>query len=120
MNLAARAVELGGYLGQKLTALKQRHPSIGEVRGIGMFWAVELVRNQTTKAPFNTATDKIAGAPLVVDRVAARMMANGVYIQAWMSHFVIAPPLIATEQELDQGVAALDDALTSADQEIEH
>ncbi len=120
MNLAARAVELGAYLGQKLHGLKPRHPSIGEVRGIGLFWAVELVRNQATKAPFNTAKDKIAGAPLVVDRVAARMMANGVYIQAWMSHFVIAPPLIVIEKELDQGVAALDEALSIADQEIEH
>ena len=119
MNLAARAVELGAYLGQKLHVLKPRHASIGEVRGIGLFWAVELVRNQKTKAPFNTPNDKIAGAPLLVDRVAARMMGNGVYIQAWMSHFVIAPPLIITEREIDQGVASLDEALSIADQEIE-
>jgi taurine--2-oxoglutarate transaminase len=84
-----------------------------------MFWAVELVRNQATKAPFNSMKDKVAGAPMLVDRVAAKMMANGVYINAWMSHFVIAPPLIATESELDQGVAALDEALSIADQEIE-
>jgi taurine---2-oxoglutarate transaminase len=120
MNLAARAVELGAYLGPKLQALKQKHPSIGDVRGIGLFWAVELVRNHKTKAPFNTPKEKIAGAPLVVDRIAARMLSNGVYIQSWMSHFVIAPPLIINEKELDQGVAALDEALTIADQEIEH
>ena len=120
MNLAARAVELGAYLGSKLYALKEKHASIGDVRGIGLFWAVELVRNRKTKAPFNTPKDKIAGAPLVVDRVAARMLTNGVYIQSWMSHFVIAPPLIITEKELDQGVAALDEALSIADQEIEH
>jgi taurine---2-oxoglutarate transaminase len=120
MNLAARAVELGAYLGPKLQALKQKHPSIGDVRGVGLFWAVELVRNHKTKAPFNTPKDKIAGAPLVVDRIAARMLTNGVYIQSWMSHFVIAPPLIITEKELDQGVAALDEALSIADQEIEH
>jgi taurine--2-oxoglutarate transaminase len=119
MNLAARAVELGAYVGQKLQELKPRHASIGEVRGIGLFWAVELVRNQKTKAPFNTPKDKIAGVSLLVDRVAARMMGNGVYIQAWMSHFVIAPPLIITEREIDQGVAALDEALNIADQEIE-
>jgi taurine---2-oxoglutarate transaminase len=120
MSLAARAVDLGAYLGPKLQALKQKHPSIGEVRGLGLFWGVELVRNHKTKAPFNTAKDKIAGAPLVVDRVAARMLSNGVYIQSWLSHFVIAPPLIITEKELDQGVAALDEALSIADQEIEH
>src|SRR6202162_1504316 len=42
LNLAARAVELGAYIAPKLSELKQRHPSIGEVRGIGMFWGVEL------------------------------------------------------------------------------
>jgi taurine--2-oxoglutarate transaminase len=119
LNLAGRAVEMGAYLGKKLNALSERHPSIGEVRGIGMFWAVDLVRNQKAKTPFNTFKDKISGAPLVVDKVAAKMMANGVYIQAWMSHFVIAPPLIVTEKELDQGVAALDEALGIADSEAE-
>jgi len=46
------------------------------------------------------------------------MMSNGVFIQAWMSHFVIAPPLIITKEQLDQGVAALDDALAVADAEV--
>src|SRR5580700_7228297 len=90
LNLSQRATEVGAYLGEKLSALKPRHPSIGEVRGIGMFWAVELVKNQATKSPFNTGRDKISGKPLLVDRVAAQAMANGVYVQAWLSHFVIA------------------------------
>ena len=59
--------------------------------------------------------DKVSGTPLLVDKVAAKMMANGVYIQAWVSHFVIAPPLIITEKEIDAGVAAFDEALNVAD-----
>jgi len=119
LKLNERANELGAYLGQKLNALKPRHPSIGEVRGLGMFWAVELVRNQTTKTPFNTYADKVASKPLLVDKVAARAMSNGVYIQAWMSHFVIAPPLIISKENIDRGVAALDEALALADAEVE-
>jgi len=119
LKLNERANELGAYLGQKLNALKPRHPSIGEVRGLGMFWAVELVRNQTTKTPFNTYADKVASKPLLVDKVAARAMSNGVYIQAWMSHFVIAPPLIISKEDIDRGVAALDEALALADAEVE-
>ena len=119
LNLAARAVELGAYIGPKLHALREKHPSIGEVRGIGMFWGVELVKNRKTKSPFNTMKDKVSGTPLLVDKVAARMMTNGVYLQAWISHFVIAPPLIVTEKEIDQGVAAFDEALSIADQEVE-
>ena len=119
LNLNERAAQLGGYLGQRLKALKDKHPSIGDVRGIGMFWAVELVRNQKTKTPFNTAADKVSGKPLLVDRVAARAMGNGVYLQAWISHFVIAPPLIITKEEIDHGVQVFDEALTLADQEVE-
>ena len=119
MNLLERAREMGGYLGQRLNELKPKHPSIGEVRGLGMFWAVELVRNQKTKEPFNTGADKVAGKSLLVDRVAARMMGNGVYLQAWMSHFVIAPPLIITREEIDTAVAVFDEALSLADTEVE-
>jgi len=59
--------------------------------------------------------DKVSGTPLVVDQVAAEMMKRGVTIQAWVSHFVVAPPLIVSEAEIDQGVAALDAALGIAD-----
>ncbi len=119
LNLAQRATEVGAYLGEKLTALQARHPSIGEVRGLGMFWGVELVKNRTTKAPFNSMLDKVSGKPLLVDRVAARMMSNGVYLQAWISHFVFAPPLIISKEEIDHGVAAFDEALSIADAEAE-
>ncbi|HKS80435.1 MAG TPA: aspartate aminotransferase family protein [Candidatus Acidoferrales bacterium] len=118
LNLNQKTSEMGAYLGEKLAQLKPRHRSIGDVRGIGMFWAVELVKDQKSKAPFNTGEDKIAGKPLVVDRVAAKMLAAGVYIQAWMSHFVIAPPLIISKEEINQGVAALDEALGVADAEV--
>jgi len=119
LNTNQRAKEMGNYLGEKLHALTAKHPSIGEVRGIGLFWAVELVKNQTTKEPFNTKTDKVSGKPLLVDKVAGEMMKNGVFIQAWISHFVIAPPLIITKEEIDEGVKALDEALGIADGEID-
>jgi taurine---2-oxoglutarate transaminase len=119
LKLAERAAEMGAYLGEKLKGIKARHRSIGEVRGLGLFWGVELVKNQEKKNPFNTGEDKIAGKPLVVDRVAAKMMAAGVFIQAWMSHFVIAPPLIISREEIDLGVAALDEALGLADAEAD-
>ena len=45
-------------------------------------------------------------------------MGNGVYMQAWMSHFVIAPPLIITKEEIDRAVAAFDEALSIADSEV--
>lgn len=118
MNLVSRSQEMGTYLGSKLQELKPKHPSIGEVRGLGMFWAVELVKDQKTKEPFNTGVDKVSGKPLVVDKVAARMMGNGVYVQAWLSHFVVAPPIIINKDEIDSAVAVFDEALTIADKEL--
>jgi taurine---2-oxoglutarate transaminase len=46
-------------------------------------------------------------------------MKRGVYIQAWISHLVIAPPLIITREEVDHGVAVLSQALEVADREVE-
>jgi taurine--2-oxoglutarate transaminase len=115
LNLVERAASLEPYLRHKLEALKAGHPSIGDVRGLGLFFAVELVKNRNTKEPFNTMRDKIEGKPLVVDQIAARMMADGVAQQSWVSHFVIAPPLIVTNEELDFGIDALHRHLTLAD-----
>jgi taurine--2-oxoglutarate transaminase len=115
LGLVERANKIGAYLGEKLKELAPRHLSIGDVRGIGLFWAVELVKNRQTKQPFNTMRDKVEGKALVVDQVAAEALKRGVALQAWVSHFVIAPPLIIEESEVDAGVAALDAALSIAD-----
>jgi taurine---2-oxoglutarate transaminase len=119
LKLVERAAELEPYVRQKLEALKAEHPSVGDVRGLGLFFAVEIVKNRKTKQFFNTMRDKVEGKPLIVDQIAAKMMAAGVSIQAWVSHFVIAPPLIVTKEELDLGIAALDEHLAIADVLVE-
>lgn len=118
LNLIERASEMGEYLGKRLKELQPKHPSVGDVRGIGLFWAVELVNNRESKEPFNTKADKIAGKPLVVDKIAAEMMKRGVAVQAWISHFVIARPLIVSRDEIDLGVDAMDATLSIADQQL--
>ena len=115
LGLVERSASLAPYVEAKLHALKAKHPSIGDIRGKGLFWAVELVKNQTTRQPFNTYAEKISGSPLVVDQIAAKCMADGVIIQAWVSHFVIAPPLIVSKEELDRGIDTLDRHLAIAD-----
>lgn len=115
LRINERAVEMGEYLGAKLHELKAKHPSIGDVRGIGLFWAIEVVKNRKTKEPFGYYKDKVSGTPMLVDRVAAEMMKNGVFVQAWVSHFVIAPPLIITRDEIDQAIGVIDGVLGIAD-----
>ncbi len=119
LKLVDRAAELEPYVRAKVEMLKARHPSVGDVRGLGLFFAVELVKNRTTRQRFNTMRDKVEGKPLVVDQIAAKCLAQGVAIQAWISHFVIAPPLIVTKEEIDLGIAALDEHLGIADALVE-
>jgi len=119
LNLIERAASLEPYLRENLEAVKAKHPSVGDVRGLGLFFAVEIVKNRATKQPFNTMRDKVEGKPIVVDQIAAKMMSKGVFIQAWVSHLVIAPPLIVTKEELDLGLAALDEQLAIADALVE-
>ena len=119
LDLMNRSTQMGELLGQKLKALMAKHPSIGDVRGLGLFWCVELVKNRATKEPFNTPQDKAARKPLVIDAVAGEMTKRGVTVLSWVSHLVIAPPLIVTEEQIDEGVAALDAALSIADAKVE-
>jgi taurine--2-oxoglutarate transaminase len=119
LGLVERAAELAPYVEGKLQALKAKHPSVGDVRGKGLFWAVEIVKNRTTKEPFNNYADKISGKPLLVDQIAGKCLAEGVILQAWVSHFVIAPPLIVTTAEIDRGIDMLDQHLAIADALVE-
>ena len=109
---------MGQYLLERLKEIGARHPSVGDVRGIGLFAALELVRDRVTKTPFNTPEEKLAGTPLVIDRVLRAMAEEGVYAFGWVSHLVIAPPLIITRAELDRGLEVLDRALGQADAEV--
>jgi taurine---2-oxoglutarate transaminase len=118
LNLLEKSRKDGEYLLARLREIQERHPSVGEVRGLGLFAAVELVKNRATREPFNTEDDKMAGRPLVVEQVTAAMMKEGVFCIGWVSHLVVAPPLIVTREELDRGLAALDHALSVADAKV--
>lgn len=118
LNLLEHSKALGAKLGEKLRGLAAKHPSIGDVRGMGLFWAVELVKNRDTREPFNIPQDKAARKPLLIDQITADMMKRGVSVLGWVSHLVIAPPLIATEADIDEAIAALDGALSIADAQV--
>jgi taurine--2-oxoglutarate transaminase len=119
LNLFDNAKKMGTYMGKRLNELKEKHVSVGDVRGIGLFWALEIVKNRETRKPFNTRADKAAGVPLMVDKVCAKMGDKGVIVSSWLSHFVVAPPLIINKEQIDQGIDAFDEALKIADQEVE-
>jgi len=118
LGLLEKSRHDGLYLLQRLREIQERHPSVGEVRGMGLFAAVELVRDRKNRTPFNTEEDKLAGKPLVADQVAATMLKDGVFCVSWVSHLIVAPPLIVTRGELDHGLDVLDRALAVADAKV--
>ena len=87
------------------------------MRGIRPVLGVELVKNRATKEPLNTPQDKAPGSRSSSTRC-GEMMKRGVTVLAWVSHLVIAPPLIVTEAQIDEGIAALDAALSIADARV--
>jgi len=104
-----------GHLQQKLYELADRHICIGDVRGIGHFWGLEIVKNRKTREPFDTKADKLSGKALMTAKIAAEAMKNGLYMAAWYDTLVIAPPLIITEEQIDEAIDILDTALKIGD-----
>lgn len=101
-------------LGPELRKIAERHPSVGEVRGLGCFWALDLVRNRTTReplVPFNASG--AAAAPM--NELMGACKAAGVWPMAHFNRLQVAPPLIITPAEARQGLAMIDQALTVAD-----
>jgi taurine--2-oxoglutarate transaminase len=115
LNLIERSAQMEAVLRKKFLALQERHPSVGDVRGKGMFFGIELVKDRKTKEPFGTFQDKFNRKPMIIDQVVAKLAEHGVSMIGWVSHLVIAPPLILTEPQLDEAVAALDEALKITD-----
>ena len=110
-----RAARLGEQvIGPELEKIAARHPSVGEVRGKGCFFAIELVRDRSTReplVPFNASGE--AAAPMVEVMGAAK--SGGVWPFAHFNRLHVAPPLVISEEDLREGLAAIDRALEQAD-----
>ncbi|MGI5529006.1 aspartate aminotransferase family protein [Streptomyces syringium] len=114
-GIVENAARLGeDVLGPGLRALAERHRSVGEVRGMGVFWALELVKDRTTReplVPYNAAGE--AAAPM--NAFAAACKKSGLWPFVNMNRTHVVPPCTLTEAEAREGLAILDEALTVAD-----
>lgn len=114
-DLVRRARRLGEeVLRPTLLDIASRHPSVGEIRGLGCFFAVELVRDRSSReplVPFNAAG---ADAAPMVELMGA-CKERGVWPFSHFNRLHLAPPLVISEEDLRGGLAAIDEALTVAD-----
>ncbi len=93
------AKKVGKHLGVRLEELKTKHPSIGDVRYIGLFSGIELVRNRGTKEPMDITPLKNF------------LISHGVYVFNFKNVLFVVPPLVITEEQLDEGLDLIDEGL---------
>ena len=113
-NLVDNAAKMGKYLDAQMTVLINKHPSIGDWRNTGLLGCLELVKNRDTKeplAPFNAKPSEMG----IMPQVAAKLSELGMYTFVRWNYIFIAPPLIVTEAQIDEGLAIISQALAIAD-----
>jgi len=116
-GIVENAAAMGDVLATELAKLAERHPSIGEARGLGLFWGLELVRDRATReplVPFNAGGE--AAAPMA--RVGKAAMERGLFVMTHFNILVICPPLTITREELAEGLAVIDEVLAIADEYV--
>jgi taurine--2-oxoglutarate transaminase len=112
-HLIENAVTVGKHLGEALEGIKARHPSVGDVRYIGLFSAIELVANRETKEILPAAKMAEVGKVLRENGLFTFIMANNMG-----SMVFVVPPLCITKEQLNEGLAIVEKALEVADKVV--
>lgn len=100
---------VGDFTLSKLKQMQERHPSIGEVRGVGLMIGIEFVKDRQTKAP----ADKLR------DRIVDLAFENGLLtLGCGRSVIRISPPLCTTQAEIEEALEMLETAITRAEEEL--
>ncbi len=110
-DLVGNSKRMGRVMADLMEELKAEHPSVGDVRSIGLFGCLELVKNRKTKEPLAPYT----GGGAEMARLGAFLKEKGVYAFTWRNLLHTNPPLCVTEAELREVFAIVNEALSIAD-----
>ncbi len=114
-QLVHKAAEMGVYIETEIEKLKGLHPSIGDFRNTGLLGCIELVKNRETKepvTPWNAKPDTME----VTIKMAAKIRELGMFTFVRWNWIFIAPPLIITKEEVDEGLKIISEVISIADQ----
>jgi taurine--2-oxoglutarate transaminase len=116
-GLVENSARMGAYLMERCRELQERHPCIGDVRGKGLFIGLELVKDKQSKEPIMPYDAKVLPGMNPKVEVARKLVEGGMIAMAANpgNTIALAPPLIVTRDEIDEGIAILDVALREAD-----
>ncbi|MDI1288606.1 MAG: aspartate aminotransferase family protein [bacterium] len=111
-GIIENAARIGSdVLGPGLRDLAERHPVIGEVRGLGVFWALDLVTDRKTREPLAP----YAGSSPAMNEIVAEMKKRGALPMTNFNRLHIVPPCTITDEEAKEGLAIVDEVLAVAD-----
>ncbi len=117
-NLVDNAASKGLYLEKKMETLIDKHPSIGDFRNTGLLGCIELVKNRETKEQLIPWNAKGADAA-ISSEIAGKLKELGMFTFVKWNFLFMAPPLIITEEQIDEGLDIISKALEIADQHYE-
>jgi len=116
-GLIDNAAKVGTYLGKRLAELKEDHPSVGDVRQIGLFSVIEVVKDKSTKEP--SATRNASGNELkTMNEIGSYLRENGLFTFIKANMIFIVPPLCINEEQIDEGITIIKGALSISDQVV--
>jgi taurine--2-oxoglutarate transaminase len=98
--------------------MKALHPSIGDFRNTGLLGCIELVKNRETKepmAPFNAKPEEMG----IMNKVASKLRELGMYTFVRWNYIFVAPPLCINEEQVEEGLAMISEALAIADEHVQ-
>ena len=114
-DIPGHVTEVGKVLGELLEEMKAKHPCVGDVRYIGLFSAVELVKDKATREPLVPYGKDPEG---VMGKVLGMLKARRFMTFGHENMILVAPPLIITEAQLREELAKLDEVLGEVDKMI--
>ena len=112
-DIEGHVQKVGKHLGEVLESLKSKHKSVGDVRYIGLFGGVELVKDRATHEPLVPWGQDPAG---VMGAIVKELKSRGFVTYSHENVIIVAPPLIITEAQIDEELAKLDEVLSIVDE----
>lgn len=113
-KIIENAKKQGNLMNKLIKEQMEKHKCVGNVRNVGLFGCIELVKNRETKEPIVPWN----GSGEAMDKVKKSLMDDGVYMYLRWNYMFIVPPCIISEDEMREAFAAIDKALTIADKYV--
>ena len=114
-NILENVNKVGKVLGNILEELKEKHPCVGDVRYIGLFTSIELVKDKNTKealVPYGKDPDGVMG------KIIGALKAKGFMTYSHENMIFVSPPLIITEEQIKEEMVKVDEVLTEVDKTL--